>query len=94
VPEDPAFDRQIVEDALRSMCLVNTLEEGRFVVRVAPPEAPIVIDDGWMTTAPRGIDRIPPRYWVPLEGRHELRLDSLDEIAGVADRLVRWRASS
>jgi hypothetical protein len=88
VPEDPAFDRQIVEDALRSMCLVNSLEEGRFVVRVAPPEAPIVIDDGWMTTAPRGIDRIPPRYWVPLEGRHELRVRDLGELVTLAAELT------
>jgi hypothetical protein len=94
VPDDPAFDRQVVHDALRSMCLVNTLEDGAFVVRVSPPDAPILVDDGWMTTAPRGIDRIAPRYWVPIDGRHELRIDSIDEIARLADRLVGWRASS
>jgi hypothetical protein len=94
VPDDAAFDRQVVADALRSMCLVNTLEDGAVVVRVAPPVAPIVVDDGWMTTAARGIDRIPPRYWVPVAGRHELGLDSVDEIARAADTLVGWRASS
>jgi hypothetical protein len=72
VPDDPAFDRQIIEDALRSMCLVNTLEDGAVRTRVEIPEL-IVIDDGWMTTAPRGIDRVPPRYWVPVTGHHELR---------------------
>ena len=72
VPEDPAFDRQIVEDALRSMTLVNTLEDGAVRTRVEVPEL-IVVDDGWMTTAPRGIDRVPPRYWVPVTGHHELR---------------------
>jgi hypothetical protein len=85
VPEDRAFDEQVVHDALRSMCLVNTLADGAFVVRVAPPEL-IVIDDGWMTTAPRGIDRIPPSYWVPLEGRHELR--DLGDLPALAAELT------
>jgi hypothetical protein len=47
-----------------------------------------VIDDGWMTTAPRGIDRIPPRYWVPLEGRHELRVRDLGELVTLAAELT------
>jgi hypothetical protein len=88
VPEDAAFDRQIVEDALRSMCLLNTLDDGAFVVRVAPPDAPILVEDGWMTTAPRGIDRIPPRHWVPLDGRHELRVRDLGELAPLAAELT------
>jgi hypothetical protein len=95
VPEDPAFDRQVVCDALRAMCLVNTLEDGRFVVRVAVPEAPVLVEDGWMTTPPRGIDTRPPRHWVPVAGRHELELGSLADIPRVADELGRraraWR---
>jgi hypothetical protein len=87
VPEDPAFDRQIVDDALRSMCLVNTLDDGAVRTRVEVPEL-IVIDDGWMTTAPRGIDRVPPRYWVPVVGHRELRLESLAGIARLAATLV------
>jgi hypothetical protein len=87
VPEDRAFDRQVVCDALRSMCLVNTLVDGTVRVELAVPDR-IIIDNGWMTTAPRGIDRVPPRYWVPVAGRHELRLESLAGIAELAATLV------
>jgi hypothetical protein len=87
VPEDRAFDRQIVDDALRSMCLVNTLEDGAVRTRLEVPET-IVIADGWMTTPPRGIDRVPPRYWVPVAGRRELRLESVAGIPQLAATLV------
>ena len=89
----PSIDRSSRTRCAR--CASSTRStDGAFTVRVAPPDAPIVVEHGWMTTAPRGIDRILPRYWVPLAGRHELRLGSLDELPAAADTLVGWRASS
>ena len=93
VPDDPDFDRVIAADALRAMCLENSLVDGTFRTRVALPEAPVVIAEGWMTTAPRGVDRVAPRYWVPIAGRHELTLTSLADLPRLAAELTaRWRS--
>ncbi|HSN25976.1 MAG TPA: methyltransferase [Kofleriaceae bacterium] len=72
---DPAFDRVIVRDALRAMCV-----PGMATVPVAPSE-PVRIADGWMTCGAQ-------RYWVPLAGAHELTLTDIAEIPALVDRLV------
>ena len=88
VPEDPAFDRIIIRDALRAMCLVSERDGAGFRTRAEAPPGPVVVAEGWMTTARRGdIDRVDPRYWVPIAGTHELRIRALDEIETLSARL-------
>ncbi len=68
LPADPAFDRAIVEDALRAMCLDNALIEGSLRARTSLPATPIAIDPRACTVigARRGeVDVVPPRYWLP-----------------------------
>jgi len=68
LPLDPGFDRAIVEDALRAMCLENVRIEGSFRARTALPEGLITIDalTCTMTSARRGdVDIVDPRYWIP-----------------------------
>lgn len=72
---DPAFDRVIVRDALRAMCL-----PGLATVPVVPAE-PVRIADGWMTCGAQ-------RYWVPLAGAREVTLASVDAIDALAEQLV------
>lgn len=74
LPADPAFDRVIVRDALRAMCL-----PGMATVPVAPAE-PVRIADGWMTCGAQ-------RYWVPLAGTRELRIAALDDLDELTSRL-------
>jgi hypothetical protein len=65
--DDPAFDRTIVGDALRAMCLANAQVAGSFRTRTVVPES-IEIDaiDAQITTAQTGeVDRVAPRYWLP-----------------------------
>ena len=56
LPHDPAFDRAIVEDALRAMCLENVRISGSFRARTALPTGLIAIDAAacTMTSARRG----------------------------------------
>ena len=99
---DPGFDRQIVRDALRAMCLSNTRTDGSFRTRTALPAGPITIDArACRVTAPlRGdVDRVPPRYWLPpavgarlvARGIDEQRIElaSLAELDAVVDELTR-----
>jgi SAM-dependent methyltransferase len=68
LPPDAAFDRAIVGDALRAMCLETERVEGSFRTRTRIPEAPIVIDAlaREVATAPRNeLDLVAPRYWLP-----------------------------
>ena len=65
--DDPVFDRAIVTDALRAMCVVNARIDGTFSVRTAVPGA-IEIDATTcrVTTVRRGdIDPVAPSYWLP-----------------------------
>ena len=88
VPDDPAFDRIIVRDALRAMCLVSERDGAGFRTRAEVPAGAVMIADGWMTTARRGdVDRVDPRYWVPIAGTHELRIRALGEIEAITARL-------
>lgn len=88
VPEDRAFDRIIVRDALRAMCLVSERDGAGFRTRAEVPAGPVMIADGWMTTARRGeIDRVDPRYWVPVRGSRELHIGALAEIEAITARL-------
>ncbi len=66
--DDADFDRAIVGDALRSMCLDNLQIDGSFRVRTRVPEVAIEIDarTRQVTCANRGsMDRVSPRYWLP-----------------------------
>lgn len=97
LPADPAFDRAIVEDALRAMCLDNVRVDGSFRARTRVPDAPISIDaaSARVSTSRRGeIDTCAPRYWLPpsvvarlaacgLAG-YELRLASVAAIPEIA----------
>lgn len=74
LPADPAFDRMIVRDALRAMCV-----PGMTTVPVAPG-AVVRIADGWMTCGAQ-------RYWVPLAGEHELRIEAVAAIDELTARL-------
>jgi hypothetical protein len=68
LPADPAFDRAIVEDALRAMCLTTALVAGSFRTRAQVPDAAIAIDASGcaVTAARRGeLSPVAPRYWLP-----------------------------
>ena len=68
LPPDPAFDRAIVEDAVRAMCLVTARVAGSFRTRSQVPDGAIAIDAvGCAVTAPgrRALDPVAPRYWLP-----------------------------
>ncbi len=68
LPDDPAFDRAIVADGLRAMCLESARVDGSFRTRTRLPGGPIAIDAaaGRITAAPRGDAlAIAPRYWLP-----------------------------
>ena len=93
VPADPAFDRAIVRDALRAMCLATEQVGGSFRTRARVDQAAITIDAvaGQVTTAPHtALDIVPPRYWLPpavatrMRARghagYDLFLGSLDSI--------------
>ena len=99
--EDAAFDRAIVEDALRAMCLENTRIAGSFRARSAVPDATITIDAvRCAVSRPRSgeVDVVDPSYWLPpqvagaiLGGAggtgYRLRLATLDAIPGAAQAI-------
>ncbi|HEX5061428.1 MAG TPA: methyltransferase [Kofleriaceae bacterium] len=65
--DDPAFDRRIVKDALRAMCLDNLQVAGSFRTRSRMPGT-ITIDAvaRTVTTAYQSaVDPLPPSYWLP-----------------------------
>ncbi len=67
IPEDAAFDRAIVGDALRAMCLATARIDHTFRVRSELP-ATIAIDARacLVTTARRGdVEPRAPSYWLP-----------------------------
>jgi SAM-dependent methyltransferase len=87
LPEDPAFDRAIVEDGLRAMCLTSTQEAGSFRTRSELPDGAITIDaTACAIVAPgrRALDPVVPRYWLPPAVAARLRARGL---AGYALRL-------
>ena len=68
--DDAEFDRAIVADGLRAMCLDNTLCDGSLRARDARPrgrDRDRRADGGRITScASRGeVDRVAPRYWLP-----------------------------
>jgi SAM-dependent methyltransferase len=68
IRDDDAFDRAIVEDGLRAMCLDNIQLAGSFRARTHVPPTPIVIDvaTATVTTAHKSaLDQLPPAYWLP-----------------------------
>ncbi|MFT3699227.1 MAG: class I SAM-dependent methyltransferase [Kofleriaceae bacterium] len=67
-PDDPDFDRVIVADALKAMCLAHELVGGSLRTRARVDERPILVDAVAMTvaTAPHTEhDVVAPRYWLP-----------------------------
>ena len=68
LPEDPAFDRAIVEDGLRAMCLASTQIAGSFRTRGRLPDGAIAIDAAACAIIAPGrgaLDPVVPRYWLP-----------------------------
>jgi SAM-dependent methyltransferase len=66
--DDPEFDRAIVADALRAMCLETDRVAGSFRTRTRVGDAAITIDAvvGQVATAPHNeLDVVAPRYWLP-----------------------------
>jgi SAM-dependent methyltransferase len=101
-PADPDFDRAIVEDALRGMCLTSSQVAGSFRTRTRLPDGPITIDAlACSIVAPRRgeFDPVVPRYWLPpsvgtritATGRagYQLQLDSLSAIPAAASAIHR-----
>ncbi len=101
LPPDPDFDRAIVEDALRAMCLENVLINGSFRARTALPTGLLAIDAAacTMTSARRGdVDTVDPRYWIPPAvgaqilgaGRagYRVRLATIDAIPAAATAIA------
>jgi hypothetical protein len=65
---DAAFDRAIVGDALRAMCLETENIAGSLRTRTRVGEAPITIDAvvrEVATTPHNALDSVAPRYWLP-----------------------------
>jgi hypothetical protein len=100
LPPDPAFDRAIVEDGLRAMCLDNARIDGSYRARTRAPDALIEIDAAAcrIASARRGeVDPVAPSYWLPpavaarlvAEGRPRfaVELRSLDEVPAIAARI-------
>jgi len=90
---DPAQDRRIVCDALRAMCLETTLVAGSFRTRTVLPTAPIVLEPGRVSTAPKNdLDVVAPAYWLPatvaILERRDVVLGSIEEIPALAASLV------
>jgi SAM-dependent methyltransferase len=68
LPDDPAFDRAIVEDALRAMCLTSAQVAGSFRTRAQVPADAIAIDAAACAVVAGGrgaLDPVAPRYWLP-----------------------------
>ena len=97
VPDDPAFDRAIVEDGLRAMCLVSTQVAGSFRTSSQLPDGAIAIAAAACAiVAPgrRALDPVVPRYWLPPSvaahirasghAGYALRLDALSAIPSAA----------
>jgi hypothetical protein len=97
IRDDEAFDRAIVEDGLRAMCLDNVRLAGSFRARTRVPPTPIDIDvaTATVTTAQQSaLDLQPPSYWLPpavaarLEAagiaRYRLQLADIDAIPEAA----------
>lgn len=97
LPADPAFDRAIVEDAVRAMCLDNALIDRSLRARTSLPDTPIAIDARACTVigVRRGdVDAVAPRYWLPPAvgarilatgaSRYTLRLHDLAALPAVA----------
>lgn len=80
VPPDDAFDRAIVDDALRAMCLETYVVDGSMRTRARRPDA-IVFDAGGLRAGDNW-------YWVP-PGMEKVALD-----LGRGVTLDSWRASS
>jgi len=95
---DDAFDRAIVEDALRAMCLRTMQTAGTFRTQSAVPDAPIDIDaHACRVSVRRTIAAVDPSYWLPpavaarllahdIAG-YSLRLGTLDAIPSAADAI-------
>lgn len=68
LPSDPDFDRAIVEDGLRAMCLASRQIAGSFRTRLSLPSDPILIEAEAcaIIAARRGeLEPVAPRYWLP-----------------------------
>jgi 2-polyprenyl-3-methyl-5-hydroxy-6-metoxy-1,4-benzoquinol methylase len=103
VLEDPVFDRAIVADALRAMCLATERVDGSFRTRSRVPEGSITIEVPTATTARVTTARHtehdvqPPRYWLPASiaaairarghAGYELYLGSVEVIPAVVATL-------
>jgi hypothetical protein len=68
LPDDPGFDRAIVADGLRAMCLSSTQVAGSFRTRSLLPDGAITVDAAACAIVAPGrgaLDPVVPRYWLP-----------------------------
>ncbi len=97
---DDGFDRAIVEDGLRAMCLWNECVDGSFRTRTRAPDGPVTVDAEacTITATRRGpVDTTGPRWWLPPavaarlraagRARVELRIADVGQIPGMAAAL-------
>lgn len=100
LPPDDAFDRRVVEDGLRAMCLWNEQVDGSFRTRTRVPDGAVTVDaEACTITAPRRgpVDTVGPRWWLPPavaarlraagRARVDLRIDDVGRIPGMAAAL-------
>jgi hypothetical protein len=100
LPPDDAFDRRIVEDGLRAMCLWNECVDGSFRTQTRVPDGEVTVDaEACAITAPRRgpVDTTAPRWWLPPavaarlraagRARIQLRIEEVGQIPGMAAAL-------
>jgi hypothetical protein len=94
--EETPFDREILEDALRAMCLRNHQVAGAYRVSRRVPVTVTIDSAGCRVTSPPGpdgFDPVPLSYFLsPALARrltpHSLTVDDVDAIPALVDRLL------
>jgi hypothetical protein len=84
------LDERIAVEALRAMCLRNTVVDHHHVVVAEPPGAVTVdLDAGVCRRPTREGDPAPPWHWFPRRsGVRTVEIRSLDQIDGLAKHLL------
>jgi hypothetical protein len=84
------LDERIAAEALRAMCMRNTVVDHHHVVIAEPPGAVTVdLDEGVCHRPARAGDPAPPWHWLPRrKGIRTVEIRSLDQIDGLAKSLL------